>query len=91
MTPQTTTTGWLRAMKVGKRYVRYYDAYKTLHSVRTCIWKFNKGLGNMSEMILTTRTEVWKVQDEERTVYMLFVECKPGKEVADGKGKTCSW
>lgn len=91
MTQQTTTTSWLRAMKVGKSYVRYYDSHEALHSVQTSIWKFNHGLGNDSEKQLSTHSKIWKLHDEERTVYMLFVRCKSGKEVADGKGKVQSW
>lgn len=86
----TTNTNWLRHMKVGRSYVRYYDSRKLLHSAQTSIYKFNKGLGDGSKVFLRTRTRVLKKADTGK-MFKLSVTCQSNKKNSTDYDRECEW
>lgn len=71
---QSNTSGWLKAMQVGMKYVRYYESRRALHAVETAIYKFNHGAGLEQDIVLRQDTQSWKFGD--RVVHMMVVRCE---------------
>lgn len=89
-TSSTTNSDWLRHMKVGRSYVRYYDTRKLLHSAQSCISRFNKGIGRSMDIFLSTRTTTLKRNGAGRA-FKLNVNCMSNKKHSTAYEPEPSW
>lgn len=87
----TTNVSWLRNMKIGKSYVRYFDTHEKLHSAQSSIYKFNHGVGNAREVFLHTRTKVLADTSPGKMIYQLTVSCTSNLKKSLSDECTFTW